>query len=462
MFRSLRIQNFKAWRDTKEVRLAPLTVLFGTNSSGKTSLAQMLLMLKQTAQSPDRKRVLHPGDENTPVDLGTFHDMVFNHDLDSPIGFQLNMDLPAVLRVKDPKAGLSYHGDALTFEAEVGRDGGVGQPLAARHLRYTLLRAGEPQLSVGMQPHEGKPGKYDLFAEPYTLVRAQGRKWLLPPPVRFYGFPDEAVAYYQNSGFVSDLSLALEKQLGDVHYLGPLREYPKRSYTWSGETPEHVGWRGERAIEALLSGRERQLSAGYRKRARSFEEVVAEWLKRMGLIQEFVARPIAEHRKEYEVLVKTARSSKSVNLTDVGFGVSQVLPVLVQCLYAQPGSTIIFEQPEIHLHPRVQAALADFFIEVIHSREAGVDRKIQLIVESHSEHFLRRIQRRVAETALSRDEAALYFCEPGPRGASIRELAVDEYGNITNWPKDFFGDEVGDLAAMTEAAMKRQLGGGKR
>jgi predicted ATPase len=130
--------------------------------------------------------------------------------------------------------------------------------------------------------------------------------------------------------------------------------------------------------------------------------------------------------------------------------VSQVLPVVVQCFYATPGSTVIFEQPEIHLHPRVQADLADVLIE------ASTLNGVQFIVESHSEHFLRRLQRRMAEETITKDHVALFVCDVVDGRSRIDSLGVDELGNITNWPKDFFGDEIGDLAAMTEAAMKRR------
>jgi AAA ATPase domain len=81
MLRELSIKNFKPWRDTGKIRLAPITVFFGGNSSGKTSILQFLLMLRQTAESPDRHRVFHPGDDNTQVKLGTFRDLIFGHDL---------------------------------------------------------------------------------------------------------------------------------------------------------------------------------------------------------------------------------------------------------------------------------------------------------------------------------------------------------------------------------------------
>jgi predicted ATPase len=82
-------------------------------------------------------------------------------------------------------------------------------------------------------------------------------------------------------------------------------------------------------------------------------------------------------------------------------------------------------------------------------------RNIQIILESHSEHLLRRLQRRIAEEQLSVDEAALYFVNSQNGESNLEELQLDPYGNITNWPPNFFGDELGELAAMTEAAIRR-------
>jgi predicted ATPase len=175
----------------------------------------------------------------------------------------------------------------------------------------------------------------------------------------------------------------------------------------------------------------------------------------MGLIHEFQVKPLGQHRKEYEVLVKTGPKVPEVKLTDVGFGVSQVLPVIVECFYVPRRSIVIFEQPEIHLHPRVQADLADLFVDAIRAREGGVPRDCQFIIESHSEHFLRRLQLRIAEEQLSKDDAALYFVHSRGAGAHIEELDVDDYGNIRNWPDGFFGDEMADLVGRADAQARR-------
>src|SRR5208283_37403 len=113
MLKHLRIRNFKSWRDTGEIRLAPLTVLFGNNSAGKSSIIQFLLMLKQTVESPDRRRVIHPGDEHTPVDLGTFRDLVFNHDEKQRVGFDFEWKLAEPLTFTDPRTRQRYGGEKV-------------------------------------------------------------------------------------------------------------------------------------------------------------------------------------------------------------------------------------------------------------------------------------------------------------------------------------------------------------
>ena len=113
---------------------------------------------------------------------------------------------------------------------------------------------------------------------------------------------------------------------------------------------------------------------------------------------------------------------------------------------------MILEQPEIHLHPAAQAGLADVFVD------AWKRRKVQVIVESHSEHLLRRLQRRIAEEEIPQEDVGLFFCSPGDEASKLEELQVDQFGNIANWPKDFFGDQFGEIASMSEAALKRRQG----
>lgn len=451
-------RNFKAWEKFGPVRFAPLTVLFGSNSSGKSSVAQFLLMLKQTAESPDRKMVFNMGSAKTAVDLGNFHEMVFEHDETRKVGVDLQWALPERLKLTDSYAQSAYAGETVRFEAEVGLEA-KGAALAVERMNYSFGDLNTEGFGAGMKRSDEPKTPFELTQQNYHFVRNMGRKWPITGPVKCYGFPDEVVNYYQNADVVRSLNLAFEQLFQSLFYLGPLRERFFRQYSWTGEVPEHVGWKGDMAIPAILAANGRSIGWGKGPKLKPFAEVIASWLQRLGLIESFEVNPVAPKRREYEVQVRTPASRKLVNITDVGFGISQFLPVLVQCYYAPPGSVILMEQPEIHLHPSAQAWLADLFIDVIGSWERGHPRDVQLIIESHSEHFLRRLQRRIAERSVDRQEVAAYFFKPGPAGALHEELDVDRFGNIRNWPEKFFGDTMEDAVAMTNAQMERMRRG---
>jgi len=219
-----------------------------------------------------------------------------------------------------------------------------------------------------------------------------------------------------------------------------------------------VGPRGERSIEAILAAEERdeRRNVRWRSRLQSFQEIVAWWLRELGLISSFEVREVSEGAGLYRVYVRKTPRSPETLITDVGFGVSQILPVLTLLYYAPRGSTILIEQPEIHLHPAVQAGLADLFISVANTRG------IQLIVESHSEHLLNRLLRRVAEAEtpygeIAADQVAVYFTQNRSGASTLEELRVNLYGSVENWPKDFFGDQLGEVVAREQASLRRRL-----
>ena len=187
-------------------------------------------------------------------------------------------------------------------------------------------------------------------------------------------------------------------------------------------------------------------------RRKQFQEAIAWWLKKLNLIHHFDVEEVGEATNLYRAMVRTSSSAPLTALVDVGFGVSQVLPALVLLYYVPEGATVLMEQPEIHLHPAVQSGLADLILRVAEVRN------VQIIVESHSEHLLRRLQRRVAEEEVSAEDVKLYFVSSRRGQAQAADLQLNEYGEIENWPDNFFGDEMGEVAAIAEASLGRRMG----
>jgi predicted ATPase len=459
VFTEIEARNFKSWRTLGPLRLAPITGFFGANSSGKTSILQLILLLKQTSASTDRTQALELGDGRSLVDLGSFRDLTYGEEAtDLEIG--IRWDTANSVEVLDPVTGsdVLFSASDFSFETTIAPASSGGMEVV--RFAYT---AGDTFVAMdrARQAHR-RDAEYQLSAivrghDDY-LRRTPGRPWPLPSPIKCYGFPDEATGYYQNSGFIGDLELALDRQLTDrTFYLGPLRSNPLREYRWKGTHPEDVGESGERAVEALLASRERGRTnarkfnaLGRAMRRITVEEHVAEWLKELRLVDDFRVQRLSDEADIYRVLVKKTASSREVFITDVGFGVSQILPVLVLLAYVPEGSTVILEQPEIHLHPAVQAGLADILIEV------SKVRRVQILVESHSEHLLRRLQLRTADETTTPELFALYFCVNDQGQSRVDDLGLNIFGEIENWPSDFFGDPLGETAAMTRAAINRR------
>ena len=435
MITELRAQNFKSWQDTGNLQFAPLTGFFGANSSGKTSLLQTLLLFKQTVERPQEfpdSRVvqmvqagsqtriplsshvpLYFGNDDSLVNLGVFDTVVHGHNRRLSIDFSVSWKLAQRMRIGKRVT------DTFSFSTSIVKGRRVESELD--NFCYTA-GAGERIFQISRID-----GAYHQFMDDMTEAI----------PFRCYGIidPTEDQLPFLN------LRRAFENLFSQIRHLGPLREYPRNRYDWEGDHPESVGQQGEKMIPALLSGRVRLLS---------IDEQIPKWLQKLDLINSYDLQPITGMGGEYEFLVKQHQGGPDVRLTDVGFGVSQILPVLVSCYSAPENSILILEQPEAHLHPKVQSDLADVLIDVVKTRN------IQIILESHSEHLLHRLQRRIAEEKIVAEDTALYFCEINEGTSEIERLDVDEYGNILNYPPDFFGDDLGDLVAKTEAEMKRR------
>ena len=435
MITHVRMKNFKSWKDSGEVKLAPLTGFFGTNSSGKSSLLQMLLLLKQTAERSNADEVIFFGGNGSLVNLGSFDEVIHGHNVDEPLelGFGCKFQDPLKIRIiqrpNDYPNSILVNVPSFNFK--------------------TIMKQKEGELNIEDFSYQTSSFNLEIVPHESTVYLGRERIGESSEIKNCYGVPASEESRFGK--ILKQFSSLLEKLFDHVYYLGPTRVNPRRFYHWEGTHPKEIDQWGGSAIDTVLSAGIRKLKSSNKEDAALIEDRISEWLQKMELAHSFKVIPTKSlDDQNYEVRIRKSPSSAEVTLADMGYGLADVLPMLIYCYYVQEGSTLILEQPGVHLHPKVQAELADFFIDVI------TERKLQVLVESHSEHLLNRLQRRIAEEKIDVEKTALYFCRNDGGVSNVERLKMDDFGNISNWPENFFGNEMEDLFAMTEAQSERR------
>ena len=247
----------------------------------------------------------------------------------------------------------------------------------------------------------------------------------------------------------------------EVKYLGPLRDEPRPLYPLESlANTTDVGFKGEHTAAVLDLNRDRfvtTIDAAKFRKGNKFEAVqmrlgaaVSGWLSYLGVAESVVTTD--RGKIGHELQVNTVEIGKAHDLTNVGVGVSQVLPIVVMALLGKRGSLLIFEQPELHLHPKVQARLGDFFLAM-----SLLGR--QCIVETHSEYLIERFRRRIAEdyTDRYRRLISVYFFEMEDGHTKFREVKINEYGSILDWPPEFFDQAADETEKIISAAAAKRL-----
>ncbi len=435
MLKHLKLDNFKIWRSTGAMRLAPLTLLLGTNSSGKSSLIQSLLLIRQTVKSDDPNLDLNLGNPDTQdsVTLGQFKDLLCRHG-------QASTSNPANqvgIEFRWSESGESAGSTLFSARYRKGSEGSA-------ELEYLRLgRDGE-----GFTVQRRKSGIYRLQLADERRPLGQSSDYR---PQRSFSFSPAALADLgERAKEIAAAGPALLSELSKIIYLGPVRRLAQRDYVWAGSMPAHIGDDGAKAVDALIASGVALQRALRRKQpeppeATLFTQTI-QWLQAMNLADGMQVKSLGNPAR-YELLIEN--KGEYTNLKDVGVGVSQVLPVIVAALYAEPGHIVIVEEPESHLHPLAQSELANMFARV------GLEGKVQFIVETHSEYLFRRMQTLMARGELSVDDCANYFVERDGKQAKLVPLEIDEMGRISNWPPQFFGDALGETREQAELAIKR-------
>lgn len=246
-----------------------------------------------------------------------------------------------------------------------------------------------------------------------------------------------------------------------VRHVGPLRNWPERIYLSTGGKPTSVGERGQFTQDIFW----RDKKIGHESLIRDINV----WLTKLKLGYELEVVPLGVG-EIYQIRLK--ENGLSVNLADVGFGISQVLPILTECINfsirdippkislkpryffyekeeEEVNRLLISEQPEIHLNPRIQAELGDFFIQL------GKKNRV-ILIETHSEHIITRIQRRVADGTLNSEDVIIYFISKHDNKSEVKEISISNVGQFSYWPEGFFQDDFEDAIEILKESLRPQ------
>jgi len=217
------------------------------------------------------------------------------------------------------------------------------------------------------------------------------------------------------------LGYFVEDFLEDLNFIGPFRLAPERTYYQKAKADEKVGMNGEGYIDQILEWEH--------QKAPQFKKLIS-ILNDLELIDSLKTQQLKGGR--FEVNVKTKSKGVWASLADVGFGISQFLPVIVADLQLPNNSTLLVAQPEIHLHPSIQASLADYFVNQI------IETGNQYIIETHSEYLLNRFRLDIVKGKLDPADISVYYFEPSPKGSITYRIEFTKDGQIKNAPKGFF------------------------
>ena len=433
-----RLRDFRCFRERQTARLAPLTLLVGENSAGKTSfLAAVRAMLEVGSDHRD------PDFRAPPFDLGSFREIAYRQ---APSGNRGGADSFGL--------GFKYAGEeneAISVDAT-----------------FTLGDGAAPALSTVRWSADDVWVREDREADAtHTSVGCSGAAWGLPPlrdPDRRYLYGGDAHAFDRllrtgvGSGTTGDLSplhgarralpseddhvklfrLFFENNVFSAGALAgaPIRSSPLRTYH-PGRLVQHPQGL---SVPAYLANMHARNPDEWQKMKNDLEE----FGRTSGLFDEIFVKRLGRHEFEpFQLEVRKwgkRRKGAKRNLIDVGYGVSQVLPLLVQLIDPDGYSMFLLQQPEVHLHPSAQAALGSLFCTVAASGS-------QLIIETHSEYIIDRVRMDLRDrmTKLGHDDISLLFFERSDLDVHIHSLGFDEQGNLLDAPNgygQFFMDET--------------------
>ena len=435
------VENFRCFRERQTARMAPLTLLVGENSTGKTSFLALLRALWDVACS-----YRYPDFKEAPYDLGSFDEIVHHRGARAD-SFGMGFCYEHFIAEDD---------NPYYFEITFGKS--ATAPIPVRRFRSLGKVWIDEQHKIG-QPFRFRVGTEQGVWEgelpPHSVARIDSQSDWIWPPVWLYRLASEGHLKVGETEFrlesmegsppmSSDDWESLRNLLemsfsfvGDQAFASaPVRSKPKRTYDPTRPTPDPEGDYVPMYLANLFSQDDQQWT--------SIKEQLEAYGKAAGLFDEISIRRLGRRDSEpFQVQVRKFSGRLKGpyrNLIDVGYGVSQVLPIVTELLRDEVSPMYLLQQPEVHLHPSAQAALGSLFCQL-----AGPER--QIVVETHSDHLMDRVRMDVRDGVAGlkpSDVSILYFERTGLE-VKIHSLEIDEEGNILNAPdgyRSFFMEEV--------------------
>jgi len=442
MFQSLRVKNFRSIRDSGEIKLSNLNVLVGPNNSGKSSVLYAIMLIKMTLEDKDEKTALVTC---TPeLDLGSYLDLIRGHggERKLTLEFALNKQvIPMTFSFGGLRDGsqrregyaeckIEFSFDKSRNKIETvsfdGRDSSGQNILSVRKVDASKWHIARPpkRLSNHMDVD---------FVHFVPTIKPRG------PKPRNETIANNIIDWYITSRTRANI---LADLLGDVKYIAPIRERIPRHGMVGTMAYSELGPSGQNLMRVLSS------SEIVTRRKKTAIDELNYWLSRKFKLLNNVRIWNIDEAKTVKALIADApRGEKKINLASMGCGVSQLVPVVVQTVLLPDSGCLLVEQPEIHLHPSAQADLADLFIENTKGNR-------QFIIETHSEHFVLRLRRRIAEGKIKPEKVGLFFVEQQRGVTKIKKLSLKPNGHFEEWPEGFFEEGFKEALAIAEAGSR--------
>lgn len=448
---NIALRNFKRFNETSVDLSSKITVLVGPNSSGKSSILKALLAMKQTASPTNENEAL--ATQGDFVDLGVYKDYIYNHDITRRLEISLSLKgedfpLPKGLRTSDEMIfGVKLGHDHVTEQSrvfEISINNSIdNEPIFTITKKITrdsfslkIPPTSAERLLKGLKVGEKEYQSVQKVWTSGVSLRVDDRYQIAPETPKSGNASTFDYAHYPiflARTLIQSVFRTLDR---DIFYIGPLRRSPSRSYGRTGHLLS-VGPAGEHTPSVLANlkaraAKERSVQQLQRKRLSQLQS----WMEKL-----FPGRSVdAKSLDELVKLMIGRENSQGEAISDVGFGISQILPILVQMAVMPDNSSLLLEQPELHLHPSAQTTLAEI---IASASESGR----RFIVETHSEHFVRGLQLAVSNekakkrnsARLKPEEVSFLYVPASPKRPET--LKLNEWGEFTTeWPKGFFDE----------------------